>query len=638
MANRRERRREKTRHKKNGQHTPLEAGPPAGTGRDLMAEAAQLYGAGNAAGAKSTFELIITMEPGHADALFGLGVLEEESGNIAVAKKHYENAVASEPNHAPSLVNLGNALRNERQFEAAIILLERAASLAPEIPLVHNNLGIALHQGGSIDRAIPVFQKALALAPDFAEAHSNLGAVFADLDRFEEAVDCFERALELVPEFAPAMANLGNAFNGLHRIEEAISTLENAVKIDPNLAFAYAKLATVYERTNDLRKSEEYIEKAKKLDPNNPEIRMMNGIILGRNKKYSEGLDEITRSIKHLYSPNILCRAYFEAGHLSDRLNDYKEAYEYYVSGNALIEGKAVELEVGRDQYLAEINRNIDYFKSYTENNKNVEGNRKEKLVFVVGFPRSGTTLLEQILDSHPLIQSIDEKPVIEDTIKYLSSAVGDYPNSLEKINKQDIYNIREKFYHEVSKYIDVESDKVLVYKMPLNLIHVGFIYKIFPNAKIIFTERHPCDACLSCYMQHFTMNRAMTHFTSLESTAKFYALVMGLWKQYTDVLPIDWQALRYEALVEDFEGTVRALLAFLGLEWDDSVLSYDRHAQNRTVLTPSYSQVTQPIYTDSKERWRRYEEQMKPVLPILEPFIRHFGYDAEPASSSQDS
>ena len=638
MATRRERRRQKTRDKKNGQRTPLEVGPPAETRPDLMTEAAQLYESGDIDGAKSTFELIITMEPGHADALFGLGVLEEQANNIAGAKKHYEAAVASEPNHAPSLVNLGDALREEGQFDAAITLLERAASLAPEIPLVHNNLGIALHQGGLMDRAVPVFQKALALAPDFAEAHCNLGAVFADLDRFEQAVNCFERALELAPNFAPAMANLGNAFNSLHRIEEGINALEKAVRIDPNLVSAYAKLAIVYERTNSLQKSEECIIKAKKIDPDNPEIWMISGVILGKNKKFSEGLEEIKKSIQYLYSPSILCRAYFEAAKLSDILGNYTEAYEYYACGNSLLEKKATELAVDGDQYLVDLNKNIDYFKHYKEVSKINGYNPDYSPVFLIGFPRSGTTLLDKVLDFHPLIQFIDDKNIINDTIGYLHNTIGEYPYCLDKINNSNIDSIREVFFQKASNYKEIDTEKLLVYKMPLNLIHVGLIYKLFPKSKIIFTERHPCDACLSCYMQYFSLNQVMTHFTSLESTAKFYALVMVLWQQYTDVLPIDWHALRYESLVEDFEGTVRALLTFLNLEWDDSVLSYHRHEQNRTILTPSYSQVTQPIYADSKERWRRYEEHLKPVLPILEPFIQHFGYDAEPTSSIQGS
>ncbi|HAA92918.1 MAG: hypothetical protein CMM48_14030 [Rhodospirillaceae bacterium] len=634
MANRRERRREKRKQRKNGRHTPLEAGPPSGAGRDLMSEAARLYEAGDIGGAKSTFELIITMEPGHADALFGLGVLIEQQGDVSTAKGHYQTAVESEPNHAPSLVNLGNILRNEQQYEKAIEYLDHAAKLAADVPLVHNNLGIALHQGGRIDDAIPAFEKALGLAPDFVEAHCNLGAVHSDLDEFDEAIICFERALELAPDYGPALANLGNALNGLHRVDEAIVALEKAVTADPNGAFAYVKLAIVHERLNQLDKAKEYIGKARKIDSNNPEVLMVSGIIHGRNKEYDLGIKEIEAGIPKIYSPNILCRAHFEAGHLYDRLNNVRNAFEHYRLGNELIEAKAVRTGVDRDEYLKEISHNINII----NNNNDIFINKLSKKqniapIFVVGFPRSGTTLLEQILDSHPSIQALDEKPVIEDTIRYFENKTGNYPECIDQVNDDNIEEIRSHFYSEVNKYLSLKSSKILAYKMPLNMVHAGFIYKIFPEAKFIFTERHPCDACLSCFMQHFTLNRAMTHFTSLQSTAEFYVLVMGLWRRYTEEIPLDWQALRYENLVENFESTVRELLEFLELDWDDAVLAYDRHAQNRTVMTPSYSQVTQPIYDSSRERWRRYEEEMAPVLPILAPFIRHFGYDGADAT-----
>jgi tetratricopeptide (TPR) repeat protein len=630
MANRRDRRRQQ-KLQKNGKATPNIIGASAAEG-NLMSQAAALYEAGDVAGAKSTFEVITTMNPGHADALFGLGVLEEQAGNLEVARKHYQTAIAGAPNHAPSLTNLGNILRNERQFEAAIGMLEQAAVLAQDVPLVHNNLGIALHQGGAIERAIAAFQEALALAPDFVEAHCNLGAVYADQDQFAEAAECFKRAITLDPHHAPALANLGNAFNGLHRVDDAIAALEKALENDPGFAFAYAKLATVYERLNDLEKAEEYILKSKSIDTDNPEVSIMNGIILGRNKKYEEAVEQITYGIPFVSSPNIVSRAHFEAGHSYDRLNDSRKAFYHYSAGNALIEEKAVRFNVDRENYLEEINKNINIFnKEWVDDWSSLNIEDSNSPIFIVGFPRSGTTLLEQILDSHPKIQALDEKPVIEDTIKYINKSLGEHPSNIGNVSNDNIEKIKEIFYNEVSKYLNINNNLKLVVKMPLNLVNVGFIFRIFPNAKFIFTERHPCDACLSCFMQHFTLNRAMTHFTSLESTAHFYALVMGLWRQYVELLPLNWHALRYEALVEDFEGVVRPLLEFLGLEWDDSVLAFDTHAQGRgAIMTPSYSQVTQPIYSSSKERWRRYEEEMRPILPILEPFIRYFGYDAD--------
>ena len=183
-------------------------------------------------------------------------------------------------------------LRSERKYSEAIELLERAASVAAEIPLVHNNLGIAFHHSGNTEKAILAFGKALELDPCFSEANCNLGAVFADLERFDEAIDCFETALKQAPENSIFLANLGNALNGLNRCEEAISVLERAVKLDPSNAFAHAKLATLNERLNALDNARKQIAKAKDLDPNNPEIRVMNGIIAGRDKNYKLGIEK----------------------------------------------------------------------------------------------------------------------------------------------------------------------------------------------------------------------------------------------------------------------------------------------------------------------------------------------------------
>lgn len=628
--NRRERRRAKRNNSQRRQRVSARTDLPASDIDGLMAEAARLYEAGDVRGARSSFELITAMNPAHADALHGLGVLVEQGGDLIKAKQHYRAAIKSTPGHAPSLVNLGNILRSERKYPEAIKLLERAANEAQEVPLVHNNFGIALHHSGRTEDAISAFQKALELDPRFVEASCNLGAVFADLDRFEEAIECFERALEYSPDNSVVLANLGNALNGVNRIEEATSMLERAIESDSSNAFAYAKLATLNERLNHLDKAREQIAKAKALAPNNPEIQVMNGIIAGRNKNYELGIREIEAGIPSLYSPNILCRAHFEAGHLHDRLNDTASAFKHYALGNSLIEEKAVCFGVDRIDYLNEIKSNIEHLKTNKKDYLKINSKKiKNNPVFIVGFPRSGTTLIEQILDSHPNIDVLDEKPIIEETIKYFEENIGKYPESINKIDGDNINKIREHFYSAISQYMEIKNEKILACKMPLNMVHAGFIYKIFPDAKFIFSARHPCDACLSCFMQHFTLNRAMTHFTSLQSTAEFYALVVGLWQHYLELLPLRWHAFKYESLVESFEETVLEMLEFVGTDWDEAVLSYDKHARGRTVMTPSYSQVTQPIYDSSKERWRRYAREMEPVLPILEPFMEYYGYSA---------
>jgi tetratricopeptide (TPR) repeat protein len=624
MVHRRERRQQRKQARSD------RGGIAASSGFDPMAQAATLLAAGDDAAARAALEKVLALQPDHADARFELGALEARAGNRAAAKGHYESVLAAAPEHAPALVNLAILLTEETCFADAVGLLRRAAAAAPEVALVHNNLGIALHRAGDLDDAIAAFERALDLAPESFEAANNLGAVFADLDRFEEAAACFERALALAPNFAPAHANLGNALNGLRRLDEAVAALEKAIALDPGLAFAHAKLATIHERRGDFEQAEKSINKAIELDNNDPGIKLIKGMQLRREKKYKEALEQIKISINGLYAPNLKCRAYFEAGHLYDRLDNPESAFEHFSAGNDLIEAKAVQTQVARAQFIEKMQDNLNKFtKEWVNNWSNFDIKNDNKFVFIIGFPRSGTTLLEQILDSHPGAQSFDEMPVVDDTINFVENNIGPVPECLSDLKNNEIINIQKVLIQEISKYIDMNTEKQIVCKLPLNLIHAGFIYRILPDAKFLFAERHPCDACLSCFMQHFTNNTAMTHFTSLDSTARFYALAMSLWRRYTEILPLDWYPVRYESMVDDFEGTVRGVLDFLGLPWDDAVREYDRHARSHTILTPSYSQVTQPIYTTAKERWRRYEKHLAPVLPVLQPFIEHFGYDA---------
>jgi Sulfotransferase family len=160
-------------------------------------------------------------------------------------------------------------------------------------------------------------------------------------------------------------------------------------------------------------------------------------------------------------------------------------------------------------------------------------------------------------------------------------------------------------------------------------------IWRVFPDAKFILAVRHPCDVCLSCFMQNFALNQAMATFYSLESTAALYAKVMGLWQQYVQKLPIRYHRIRYEDLVSNFEHETRRLLDFLEVGWDDAVLQHTEHARKRgTISTPSYHQVTQPIYQHAKYRWKRYAKQLESVMETLQPYIEYFGYEEQEKES----
>lgn len=202
------------------------------------------------------------------------------------------------------------------------------------------------------------------------------------------------------------------------------------------------------------------------------------------------------------------------------------------------------------------------------------------------------------------------------------------YPGALAALSPERIGDLRAQYMAQAARYLDPAGGDRFIDKMPLNIIDLGLIVRLFPGARIILALRHPCDCCLSCFMQSFVANDAMANFHTLEDAAGLYAEVMGLWAEYRRLLPMNVHRIRYEDLVGDLEGEARRLLDFLELEWDERVLEYSRHARERKqITTPSYNQVTEAIYTRARYRWQRYEEQMAPIMPLLAPYIEAFGY-----------
>jgi hypothetical protein len=243
--------------------------------------------------------------------------------------------------------------------------------------------------------------------------------------------------------------------------------------------------------------------------------------------------------------------------------------------------------------------------------------------VFLVGFPRSGTTLLDTLLMGHSGVHVLEEEPILQ----RVGEALGDFER-LPALEQEEIERLRALYFAELDAFDPDANGKTVIDKLPLNILGAPLIHRLFPEAKLILALRHPCDVVLSCFMQNFDLNDAMANFLDIGDAARLYDLVMTFWTRARALLPLDVHEVRYEALVEDKEREMRALVDFLGLPWEERLLDHEGTALRRgPIVTPSYAQVVQPIYRRAAGRWERYRDQLAPVLPLLAPWAEKMGY-----------
>jgi hypothetical protein len=245
-------------------------------------------------------------------------------------------------------------------------------------------------------------------------------------------------------------------------------------------------------------------------------------------------------------------------------------------------------------------------------------------------------------LRSHRSIAVVEEKPTVSALENALRQLPGGYPDGLATLNSEQLSMLRRVYFTELNKHLEADDRSLLIVdKQPLNMVHIGLIHRVFPGARFLFAQRHPCDCVFSGFMRAFEANAGMVNFLDLEDAARFYERTMGLWVQYRDIFPLQVHTVVYEDLVAGFEETLGPTLAFLGVEWDDGIRDYMATAQGRgQIATPSYNQVTQPLYTQASGRWQQYREYLQPVLPRLLPWAERLGYAAaaQPNSTPESS
>ncbi|MBT4426655.1 MAG: tetratricopeptide repeat protein [Rhodospirillaceae bacterium] len=581
---------------------------------------------GDDEGAIDAFQSAISAKPDFADAYFNLGNIFRLRGGLPDAEAAYRKYLTFNPKDAAVQMSLGIVLQEQGKYTGAAPLFREVLLQQPNNADARNNLGYVLKSLGRYEEAAKTLRSALDLDPNSAERHNNYGTVLRDLRQFEEATAAFRQALRLKPDFIEAQNNLGHALFDMGELDAALAAFNHALEIRPNDIDSYINLAGVGERANRLDIAKFAIDGGLKISPEDPSLHLIAAKCERREGETESAIERLQRIDLATARDIIAIDIAFELGQLFDKSDKAQQAFAYFSKGNELSQQFPAHREINKADFL-NLTDAVDAHLSEewlaTWSNLSPPSDALAP-AFIVGFPRSGTTLTEQILAAHPKLRTLDEKPTLDTMLTQLPS----YPNSLAHLSDAQAAELRAIYFSAVGEFIDLEGDARIIDKMPLNIIHAVSMQRFFPAAKLILVMRHPCDSCLSCFMQNFVVNSSMANFYSLEDAVNLYVKVMQLWQKSARLLALNYHIVRYEDLIADFESETRKMLNFLELEWDPAVADYAAKARQRGKIdTPSYHQVTQDIYQSAKFRWKRYRDQFESVKPALEPFVEEFGY-----------
>jgi tetratricopeptide (TPR) repeat protein len=499
-----------------------------------------------------------------------------ETGDLNASIISLEKAIALKPDYAEALFNLGVAHQRLNQPEMAIESYEKALNIQHAYPRVHHNLGIIYFQKDQLNSAIKSFEWAVAYSPNYSEAYFNLGVAFQKNRQFEEAKNHFEKAISVNPNYAQAYESLGILCEIINLQNEAVGCYEKALRINPHLTNTYRNLS-----------------KLKKFKAKDPLISQMESL-------YSKSDLHSSHKINLCFS---LATAYKDLNHLDN-------FFKFLNEGNALRK-KELGYDITQSQNVHSTIVNLFSSKQSLINKPKEKPSTRP--IFIVGMPRSGTSLVEQIISSHHEVYGAGElltlRKVIDPIlVKYLN-------NNKYKVTKKDYLLIREQYLDSLSN-LNV-SNKIITDKMPVNFRLIGFILSAMPEAKIIHIKRDARATCWSNFQQYFSDGNGFSF--NQEDLVKFYALYSEMMDFWHKLFPNKIYDISYEELTINQKKETQKLLNYCELDWDENCLNF--HKNVRGVVTASKTQVRKKMYQRSSEAWKKYESNLKILTDGLKSY-----------------
>ena len=549
--------------------------------------------------------LSITKEfPKYQFAWIVLGIVLEQIGKINESLLAHKTSVRLGPQDAEAHYHLANTLKKLERLNEAEASYKQAIVLKPDFVEAHNNLGNTLKQLGRYEEAEKIYKYAIVLKPDLSEIHNNLASTLKELGRLNEAEVSYKQAIILKPDLVEAHSNLGAIFHELKRLEEAEVSYKQAIILKPNYAEAYYNLGIILQDFGKLEEAETSYRKAIELKPNYAEAHRC----LTSMKRF-DAQDEQYSKMKELYldkniSEEQRCHINFGLAKACEDLGDFEQAFAHYCEGN----------ELRKKVLNYDINQDVELFRKIKSNYPQIvqKSLKLDKLtdnsmpIFIVGMPRSGTTLVEQIISSHSQVTGAGE-------LNFASQFGAAIATGITEKNNESLLDFRSKY---LDKLKNVSNGNLIVTdKTPQNFLYIGLLAAAFPEAKIIHVKRNPAAVCWANYKKYFG-SKSIGYCYAIDDIISYHKLYESLMVFWTNTLTNRIYKLDYEQLTVNQESETRQLIDHLDLDWDEKCLSPQNNM--RSVATASNLQIREKVYKGSSQQWKKYQPFLNGALDGL--------------------
>ena len=554
--------------------------------------------------ADSAFRKVISLNPSYPDGHNNLGTLLTQQGRLDEAISSYKQAISINPEHADLFNNLGIALHQQSKLEEAIDAYEKAIQIKPDFAEAFNNLGKALSAHNDLDKAIDSFYMAIAYNPDFAEASNNLGNAFHEIGKLESAIAAYESAISTKSNYAEAYYNMANALQGLGDLGQAIEAYQSAIDIRPDYAEAYHNMGSAFQDEGKLDQAKEAYNNAIIFKPDY----VMAFHHLSVIKTFAKGDPQIKRLDKLIVDPQLTeldrCRLFFVSAKVQEDLGQIEKSLRDLKKGGSLRK-KLLNYHIQQDQRL------------FTDIKQTASHTRGQPItpfadpadpipIFILGMPRSGTSLIEQIVSCHSEVLGAGE-------LELFGELAGELASGSKVAEQKQLLEIRQNYLQELRKLSN--GHRYVTDKFPHNFLYVGLIINALPEAKIVHVTRNAAATCWSNFKTYFSSN-GLGYSYDLRDTVEYYQLyddLMNYWhQQYGSLI----YRLDYDLLTLNQEIETKKLVTHLGLDWDGACLL--PHENKRIIRTASQEQVRQRIYTGSSNEWRKFEPFLEGIFDEL--------------------